>query len=379
MFGLAVARQDWLTGEDQWVLNASTCGLCHSLRQTFGPLAAAFTNYEARFLSILMVAQRGTIASLGRTKCPASAFLKELPTLGNEDACGFAAAVTILLVGERLRDAVRDDNHLLSRILLHLLKTRMAEAHQTLASMSFPCEVLEKARRAQHLVEASHRADLRACLEPTALVVGKAFAHTAMLTDAPANASVLEDLGQAVGRIVALVDACQDLRRDRRTGSHNPISASWSLHDQDFVPVAALAEICTIMTEQLHTIAICMEKLSLPSLDRLVENILTGGIPLRVLQALAVLWGENHWIGSIPPTAPSLCQQAPCPTCGIPHRAQPAARSSRDTDDRIRTLSQNLWVVSSMWPSSSKLAQDLGFADRRAYLLACVLPLIATG
>jgi hypothetical protein len=375
MLGLATTRREWLTAEERGVLCASYCGLCHSLRTGFGSLAAVFLNYEAQFLAIITSAQREQLPNLTQTRCPFNAFLKRVPVLDDHDASKFAAAATMLLISERLRDNLRDENHLGSKILLRLFRAQIRKARQVFLSMGFPCEYLDISTHNQRLVEAGNSPDLRACLEPTAFLVGEIFAHTGILANVPSNSYSLRSLGRAVGSLVTLTDACQDLYDDRLAETYNPISACWQLHDNSFVPIEALAEVCAVITEQLHQIRVCLNDLCLPNFARLVENFLTEGMPFTVRQALARLWGENHWTGHLPLRILALSEQELCAICGMPHScpAKVATLCSNYSCD-----SQSLWTVASLVPTLTNLAQELGFADEKQYMLACILPLLTT-
>lgn len=373
MLGLATTRREWLTAEERGVLCASYCGLCHSLRTGFGPLAAVFLNYEAQFLAIITSAQREQPPNLAQTRCPFNAFLKRVPILDDRDASKFAAAATMLLISERLQDNLRDESHLGSKILLWLFRTQIRNARQVLLSMGFPCEYLDISTHNQRLVEAGNSPGLRACLEPTAFLVGEIFAHTGIIANVPSNSHSLRSLGRAVGSLVTLTDACQDLHDDRLAGTYNPISACWQLHDNSFVPMEALAEVCGVITEQLHQIRVCLDNLGLPNFARLIENFLTEGIPFTVRQALTRLWCENHWTGHLPLRTLTLSERKLCAICGMPHSfpAKVATLCSNYICD-----SQSLWTVASLVPTVTDLAQELGFTDDKQYMLACILPLL---
>ncbi len=374
MLGLRIVYQNWLTEEEKSILSVTRCGLCYGLRRYFGLYATAFLSEETQFLITLIAAQRQENPRVAHMRCPASAFLKSVPFLVDEKASEFVSAVTMLLVSERLKDDLRDgEGRYLTRVVfLNLLGPAFRKAKRVLQDLEFPCECLDAARCDQDLLESAVGFDLRSSLQPTALVAGECFAHTALIAGAFGNIPSLRRIGQSAGRIVALIDACEDLNEDRKRRRYNPISACWQLREGEPVPIEVLVEVSLLVMEELHQIQVNLNDLVLPYWGRMVANVLVGGLPSRIQQSIAQLWVENHWRGRIPPKRITLLGFEPCVVCGMPHVRVERASSGESRCGR-QSSPPDLWNMALLLPELGPLARDLGFVDEYEYVLVSTL------
>jgi len=373
MLGSQLFKQEWLTENEQNILKASYCGLCHGLRGNFGLATAFLVNQEARFITLLITGQRKEPAQYSSTNCPLTAYTKLAVILDDSGAHTFSASVTMLLAKEKLNDNVRDENQISSRIFLLLFGQLFTNAMKILKDSSFPYQDIESIQQEQIDMEKSLKTSLVAYLEPTALAIGKIFAHTSVIASVPENSPLLEKLGQAIGRIVTLSDSCSDFSSDRKKKQFNPIMNCWNYKNhKDPVPIDILSEIVTIYLEQLFEIKQCLDALSFPNFSRLIENTLKGGIPLIIYQALQKMWETNHWKGEFPKNSPFLMKT--CSRCGIPHNAPDKIKMKT----KKNTLSEQIWILATSLPQIEETAHELGFSSRRDYLLSCILPLLST-
>lgn len=372
MFGYTVAEKTSLGQEETAVLAASYCGLCQQLRQDFGSLSAAATTYDVLLLIVLIAAQRAAdVARGGDTRCPLSAYLRTCATLGDHEALGYGAAITVLLASEKFRDSVRDEATLLHAVALRFMRGPLRRAKDILGSLGFPLERVQQIRDEQHMAESTNLGSLQAFLEPTGLAVSTVFAHTAMIAGNQRNGPVLAALGSSVGRVVALADACEDLHRDCRRRAYNPIRALWQIDGFGRVPVEVMRRACTVTALEFHTIETCLRRLALSRLGPLIRNMLTVSLPKRTCLALGRLWRNSHWQGEIPRAAlPAQGSACLCPTCGFPH----LPGSDLLPDDKG---ARALWLLGSLVEGQDQLAREIGFGSVGDYLLANALPSIA--
>lgn len=374
MLGSQLFKQEWLTANEKNILNASYCGLCHGLRGNFGLATAFLVNQEARFITLLIAGQRKETAQYSSTNCPLTAYTKPAAILDDSSAHTFSASVTMLLAKEKLDDNIRDENQTASRIFLHVFRQLFTKATNTLKESGFPYQDIVTIQQEQVDIEKSLRTtSLISYLEPTALAVGRIFAHTSVIASAPENSPLLEKLGQAIGRIVTLSDSCSDFSSDRKKGQFNPIMNCWNYkNDKEFVPLDVLYEIVGIYLEQLFQIKQCLDTLSFQNFSRLIENTLKGGIPLIIYQALQKMWKTNHWKGKFPENSPFLMKT--CSKCGLPHNVP----DKISTKTKNGTLSEQIWILATSLPQIEENANELGFSSRKDYVLSCILPLLST-
>ncbi|RZQ63003.1 DUF5685 family protein [Amycolatopsis suaedae] len=214
---------DWL---------AHLCGLCLTLRDEHGHLARVVTNYDGLMISSLVEAQAP--AGQGRRDagpCPLRAMR---PTsVASGAGAQLAATVSLVLAAAKVRDHVVDGDGMFSRRTVAGAARRVADRWATQGGatgsrIGFDTTVLTEAVDRQGEVERALLTGDPVLLatEPTEQATAAAFAHTAVLAGRPENAAALAEAGRLFGRAAHLLDAVEDLTRDRESGAWNPLLAT---------------------------------------------------------------------------------------------------------------------------------------------------------
>lgn len=371
MFGYALTVKEHLTQEETAFLALSYCGLCQELRERFGLPAAMAATYDSLFLVALIAAQRAEPPAPGpATRCPLSGFSDRKLTLADATALRFGGAIALLLAGLKLQDDTRDERRVLEALLLSSNRKRIAAARDTLEQSGFALAKVGALLAAQQQLEREPPDSLVQCLEPAAQIVALIFAHTAAIAENPGNASVLASLGQPVGRIIALADACEDLGRDIRRDAYNPLRSIWRLNPAQPIALTVMHAVCEVLAQQFLEIAHCLQQLQMPRLGRVLNNVLALGLPFRTQISLGRLWHDNHWAGRLPLRMAPRMSVRRCPTCGAPHLWD-RTRSLPGCSDR-----PNLWLLGTIFEHAGQDAQELRFAGPGEYLFANALPAI---
>jgi hypothetical protein len=292
MFGFARSRHLALAPVSIRTERAHYCGLCHALQRDYGVWAAALTNFEGRFLALLVNAQSRTMEPSERIHCPLPPFAVQ-KVAPYSPATRFAAATTLYLIRQKLVDDAHDDNSRMAQLLLRLGRGIWAQAEGYLSSIGLPFAELEDCRRQQQEIEsATGSLSFHTTLEPSARAMARLFAFTSDLAQAPKNRERLASLGAEVGKLVCLLDACQDYRMDQRRERFNPILANWG--SKDALSLAAYDQLVNFIGESLFCIQAEVQRLDLHRFGDLVENTFTLGI---VHQARHTLRRMPHQLG----------------------------------------------------------------------------------
>ncbi|ONI70968.1 hypothetical protein ALI144C_51340 [Actinosynnema sp. ALI-1.44] len=208
---------------------AHLCGLCLTLRDEHGQLARAVTNYDGLVISVLVEAQSDGAANR-RTAGPCPLRAMRSASVAQGDGARLAAAVSLVLASAKMTDHVADRDGAMRRpgapAVARLVAKRWAAQGTTSASaVGFDTAVLLDAVARQSTVESS-AVSLLDATEPTETAAAAAFAHTAVVSGRPANATALAEAGRLFGRIAHLVDAVEDLDGDGAAGAWNPLTAT---------------------------------------------------------------------------------------------------------------------------------------------------------
>ncbi|MFE3451776.1 DUF5685 family protein [Nonomuraea sp. NPDC059194] len=230
MFGIVRPCRHVLCGGlfKQWM--AHLCGLCLALRDEHGHVSRLVTNYDGLLVSVLTEAQ--TLAAAPRRRAGACA-LRGFKGADVVEAQGvrLAASVSLVLAAGKLRDHVADGDGAYRGRMVAAAAERVAgrwsrAGSRTAGALGFDPGPLTLAVREQTRLERTPGLRLLELTAPTEAAVAAAFAHTAVLAGKPRNRQALEEAGRLFGRLAHLLDAVEDLPRDRDAGAYNPLTAT---------------------------------------------------------------------------------------------------------------------------------------------------------
>lgn len=278
MFGYVLPRRDLLTQQENARYHAAYCGLCRCLKLNYGFRARFLVNYDMTFLYFIL--QSGEPQTPELCRCPARPFCKK-KCLPADGAMSFAADLSVLLSVWKLRDAARDRGFfgsLPAKFALRLYRRayRKASERQPEANRVFG-EQLEKLQALEDACCASidrpadaFAALLRAC---------------AGYQSPQALRRTTELLLYHVGRFLYLTDALEDLPKDLRRGSYNPLKYRYTPQNN-----ALCAEDKQSLTDSIDAsismAASALELLPPSADDGIRRNIIYYGLP-AVLHSVA--------------------------------------------------------------------------------------------
>ncbi|GAA2661086.1 MULTISPECIES: DUF5685 family protein [Actinosynnema] len=213
---------------DAWI--AHLCGLCLALRDDHGHLARLVTNYDGLVVSALVEAQSG---GSHRDAGPCALRGMRSARVATGPSARLAASVSLVLASAKVADHVVDGDGAFGRaggrgVGRVVARRWAAQAAETGADLGFDTSVLVSAVLRQQEVEAAAGLGSSVLLvtAPTEEAAGAALAQTALLSGRPGNAEPLREVGRLFGRVAHLVDAVEDVARDRKAGAWNPLLAT---------------------------------------------------------------------------------------------------------------------------------------------------------
>lgn len=228
MFGYVRPSDRRLTEEDRIRFQGAYCGLCHTLGRRYGLPGRMILNYDLTFLAMVLSDGAGETC---RKRCALHPFRRR-PCTACDPAFDTAADMSIILTWWQLRDGVADHG------FFGGLKYRLASALLTPAYRKARCRLPwfdDGARR--HLEELASL-EHAACplLDAPADAFASLLALSAGQVPDPARRRVTEQFLYHLGRWVYLVDAADDMTKDLRIGSYNPLPLRFPLEDGRLSP-----------------------------------------------------------------------------------------------------------------------------------------------
>ena len=250
------------------------CSLCRRLGKRYGPSAQMTLSYDMTFLLVFYLALSDDCVGFHKGRCPYNPLKKRMcccdtPLL---DRC---ADASVLLVYYKTLDTIADDSffkRLLARLALIPAKRhrRKAKAYESEMDAAVAAYIAE-----QTAVEKAKSPSSDAAAEPTAKLLSFLCASVAHDEE---EREVLRRFGYCLGRWIYLMDAADDLEKDRKSGNYNPFLEG----HRDEKPEELLAACRERARLSLNvSVAECQaayDRLTIRRFDGIVRNILEMGL-----------------------------------------------------------------------------------------------------
>lgn len=220
MFGYVRPHKQELLVREFEQYKGAYCQLCRQLGKDYGWTARLTLSYDCTFYALLALSREDSQKRLRRGRCVVNP-LKACKFVEAEgEAYHKAAALSILLTCQKLRDNVGDESFWKAQGCRVLLAFLARKERKAAARYPFLAQAAETATHAQREAEEA-RAGVDACAEPTAQLLAAVFRELGGCD--PGQCLALERFGYFLGRWVYLMDAADDLEQDLKEGGFNPL------------------------------------------------------------------------------------------------------------------------------------------------------------
>ena len=258
MFGIAVARLDQVSVAEKERYQALYCGLCRTLKEHYGQVSRAVLSYDLTFYLMLANSLFEPPEISGSASCITHP-TKQMPYILCR-ATPYAADLSVALAYHKCLDDIQDEGSLTARAARVALQSSYARAQKRIPE---ECFYLEEAMARIRQIEADPASGPDDGANAFGSLLGILFAH-----DAGFWTSALNRVGNALGRLIYLMDAAVDLPEDEKRGSYNPFAPF------SFTP----DELRCLLTSVAADAADAFEALPLERDAHLLESVLYGGI-----------------------------------------------------------------------------------------------------
>ena len=293
MFGYIAPLKSELKIREFEVYNAYYCAICHAVKRRYGETPRLTLTYDAVFIALLAAGLTGGPAELSYKafRCfnnPAKKRNEVMPSASVD----YAADVMVLLAWLSLKDGKED------RDQGSFFKDAMTAAGEAVmrrfgrraaVSLGGKADVCCECAEEQQSIEAAGTDSIDRAADPT----GRLMAELLDFTDAPdlkwrlAGAPLpelsqaLRGLGYHLGRYIYIIDAVDDLEKDRKTGAYNPLllkpETPEALKTVISLDLARLGELAGLLPLACH--------------NSIIDNIVYLGLHARTDEVLAGVKG----------------------------------------------------------------------------------------
>ena len=213
MFGYVTANSEELKIKDYNFYRSCYCGLCRTLKARHGLVAPLTLSYDMTFVVLLLSALYEDPFQTGSSRCVMHPTKKH--TTRTNKWSDYAADMTILLAYHNLMDDWQDEKH-----AGHLAVAKTLERSYKKVSRQYPLQAKAIKDYMTQTSASEKRGDTD--LDLVSGFTGE-FLGTLLAVEEDIWKESLYKTGFYLGKFIYLMDAVDDLEKDKKKGSYNPL------------------------------------------------------------------------------------------------------------------------------------------------------------
>ena len=266
MFGYVKVNKDELRLREYNVYKSYYCGLCKTLKSEYGYFSRFVLNYDSVFLALLLSSVTNDDYDLKNEICIAHP-TKKIPIMVKNKSLTYSAAVMVILALLKSEDDIHDEKSLkafFTYLLLFNARRKLKKRYKNLY------EDCKNQINKLSILEKNNCTDLDNLSDCFANLLKLLFSPD-FITDEK-QVRILSHIGYMLGRFIYIIDAFEDIEKDKKKNAFNPFIVAEKVPDND--------ELFNLLTFNLSSLANAYELLNLkvnkPSLDNIIYLGLSG-------------------------------------------------------------------------------------------------------
>lgn len=213
MFGYVTAHEPELKVKDFQKYKSYYCGLCQTLRKKYGHLGQMTLTYDMTFLIVLLTSLYESETDAGRCHCKVHP-IKKQSVLQNE-ITEYAADLNLILAYYHMKDDWQDEKSLSGFLGTCVLRRRVKKAVRKYPRQS---KVIQKELKNLTAYEKSDTKDVDYPAGCFGRLMAELFVYKKDRWE-----DTLRRMAFYLGKYIYIMDAYDDLEKDIKEGSYNPL------------------------------------------------------------------------------------------------------------------------------------------------------------
>ena len=264
MFGYIIVNKQEMKFREFDLYKSYYCGFCQELKKRYGRSGQLTLSYDLTFLIMLLTSLYEPETAEERCRCIAHPFEKHLTR--NNEFSGYAADMNLLLSYYKCEDDWLDERKVTRKAFSDVLRRKVKRI-----CGKYP----KKAELIRDRLNQIHECEKRdsANMDEAAGFFGEIMAEIfAVRPDEWENE--LRRMGFYMGKFIYLLDAYEDVEKDKKDGNYNPFGRLFETE--------GFEETCEkILTMMMAECSKAFEKLPLIEYTEILRNILYSGVWCR--------------------------------------------------------------------------------------------------
>ena len=264
MFGYIVTNQPELKMKDFDMYRSFYCGLCRELKRKYGISGQISLNYDMTFVVLLLNGLYEPPVQKGTTRCIIHPVIRQ--TVRRTEITEYAADMNLIITYYKCMDDWKDEKKLLRLGYAKLLegnnkKTETAYREKTDRIVSLLSQLTEWENAGETDID-----KMSGCFGK---IMEEIFAYRKDNWE-----PTLKRMGFYLGKFIYLLDAYDDVEKDRANGNYNPFS-------EDYIMEGFDDKVYGILTMMMAETCREFEKLPIIRYGDILRNILYSGVWCR--------------------------------------------------------------------------------------------------
>ena len=263
MFGYININRGELAKDAAKAYQAYYCGLCQELKKSFGTKGQMLLNYDMTFLIVLLTGLYEFGHNQTEFTCPLHPTKKQ--TAWENQATGYAADMNVMLAYHNMEDDWRDGRAYTKKAFARAFSKdygRIRERYPRKAA------AVESYMQQLMAAEEAQEANIDRIAGLTGEMTGEIFAWKQ-----DEWSEELHCLGFYMGKFIYLMDAYEDLEKDKKRQAYNPFAGMVCEQEGDFETFVKL-----LLTSMMSECAKSFERLPILLHADILRNVLYSGV-----------------------------------------------------------------------------------------------------
>ena len=216
MFGYVKVNQDELKVREYNIYKSYYCGLCKTLKSEYGYFSRFGLNYDSVFLALLLSSVTEDEYNCEKLRCIAHPAEKK-PIMKTNKSLSYSAAVMVILALLKIEDDIRDERSVKSMLLYLALTGAKRKVKKNYPKLYSDCR--SQINKLSEL-EKNNVTDIDKLSDVFANLLKVLFVPD--FIDDEITKRILSQIGYTLGRFIYIIDAYEDMEKDKKKKSFNP-------------------------------------------------------------------------------------------------------------------------------------------------------------
>lgn len=283
MFGYLQIHKSELLVREYEAYKAVYCGLCKQMGKDYSVFARLSLSYDCTFYAMLLMSLDRSCSGFTDGRCTFNPFKKCKFANCRNDSYKKAAAFSIILTYYKLKDNIADENFiksLLCRLILPFFSHWKKKATKDYLQID---NIVSDMMLKQISEEKSNNSTIDSAAHPTADMLSKVLLLEA---ENDMQKNIYYELGYHLGRWIYLIDAADDLLKDKKNKSFNPFI---NKTDDSLIAVESIE---AVLNQSLARAYDAYNLINVIDFQGILDNMILKGFPMVQNRIINKLYEE---------------------------------------------------------------------------------------